>query len=502
MMEGQTDDLRTSTDVIPKIPDQTLGAIADFTQQIVDQSEQSKIHAAASSAQLDLSALSNDYQIKNQSDPLGGLDDYKTQRQAILDKYGDNISPFFQQEWTNKAQDLSESNDASMQVWGLKQAKDNTVLNMNSSLRDSFTLANQNGAQFGQSGGDISSMLNFAQAKQNIQQFGNDHLGATTTADMLFNFNKDYAKSFVAGVASTSPQRAAQLMQDPQIKDQFTSEEQDQMIGLIKTTDKAQQLDQSYSQGMKNADVTDLINNTQLNYFQKRQQIDQMDLNGEISSKVAAQARRVLTSSKNVDSVTDQQLMSDTVTSMYDLNANSTGNNSDYLKGVENIQAGILKAQNDGKLSVIDASKLNNQLRTLTSARVSSATQSVGNTFYDANQTFNVLPPEQRGAATRQLFDWQYNAQQNGPPPSKQQMAAQAHVITDNINTQRRAAAQATIAKTSGLTVGGGFTSGALSDDDLQVLKDNGFTQDDAKETAQRYGLNPGDVVNRLRKGK
>lgn len=508
MVEGGTEDLRQVTNVVPdKGAGQVEGAIADMGEQILDQANKSQLVSSMSKAQLDIAKLNNDYQIANQADPFKNMDQLKQNRQAIIDKYGSNISPFYQEEWNEKAAQLNENNDASVQAWGFKQSKDNTVLNVNTSLRDTMTLASANGTKFGQGQGNIDALLNFQQARQNIQQFGNEHLGETETNNLLFNFNKDYARSFVAGVASTNPARAAELMNDPRIAGQFDTQQKDEMIGVIKSTDKAQKLQQSFSEGVNNSQIMDLVNDPKLNYFEKRQQIDTLDMQGQISSKAAAAARRVLSSSKNVDSVTDEGFMSDTITKIYDLNNTSGLSNADYLTGAKNIQTDIMDAQSKGQLNVVDAHKLNDQMRTLTASRLSGATQGVASSFGDATKSFETLPPELRGTATRQLFDAQYKAQQtNGTSLTKDQMTTTAQQITDQINTKRRQAAQATIAKVNGssaLTTGGGMTAGQpLSDDDLQLLKDNNFTQDDANETAKRYGINPGDVVRRLRNGK
>lgn len=510
MNEGQTEDIRQETRVTPAIPSQVIGVLADTGEKIMDQAQQSRIQSQGSSAQLALADLQNQYQTANQADPAANIGQYNQQRQQILDQYGSTINPFYKQDWVNHTQNIKENNDAAMEAWQIKQSKENFVVNVNQSLKDNFTLANQNGSQYGQGKGDIDSFLNFAGARKNIEEFGNQHLGETTTQAMLMDFNKDYAKSFIAGVAETNPQKAAQLMNDPRIKDTFSSEQQDEMIGLIKTIDKHQQLQQSYAQGMGNADIMGIVNAPDMNYFQKRQQIDMMDAQGSISSKAAASARRLLTSTKNVDSVTDEKTMADIITQASDLNSTAGMSNADYLVGVKNIQEKILEAQGKGQLNVIDSQKLTNQVRSLTQARIASATGAVGNDFADANKIFQGLPPEMRNSATRQLFYQQSDSQEKGLPPlTKEAMTAKAHQIVDGLNGQRRAAALQTVnnvtrANTgSQLSAGGGMDyNEQVAPEDLSFLKSKDFTPDDVKETAARYGMNPADVIRKMKDAK
>lgn len=505
MVEGQTDDIRQSTNVVATQPDQLLGAAADLGEKVLDQAAQSQIQANSSKAQIAVANLQNQYQIDNQGDPTANLAQYQKQRQTLLDQFKPS-NAFYNQDWNEKSQNLADNNDDAMNVWAIRQSKENVVQNVNQSLKDNFLLANQNGMQYGNGQGDIDSFLNFTEAKKNISEFATEHLGATTTASMLMDYNKDYAKSFISGVAQSNPQKAAQLMSDPRVTSQFTTEQQDEMVQLIKTTDKRQQLQKSFAEGSNQADVMDIINDPTMNYFQKRQKIDEMDVQGGLSSKAAASARRLLTSDKNVDSVTDEATMSDIITQTSDLNATPGISNGDYLTGIKNIQTKIMDAQSAGKLNVIDAKKLSNQIRSLTAAKVAGASGSVGNDFYDANQVFKDLPPEMRLGATRQLFYAQTDPQQSGQPaPSKADLVAKAHGIVDNMNQQRRTNAQAVITKVNppaGFTAGGGLSQGPLSQDDMDFVKTKGFTQDDVNETATRYGMNPQDVVKKLRDGK
>jgi hypothetical protein len=172
--------------------------------------------------------------------------------------------------------------------------------------------------------------------------------------------------------------------------------------------------------------------------------------------------------------------MAEIINQVYDLNANSASNASDYLRGVQNVQEKILEKQANGDLTAPDAGKLNKQLVTLTNKRISDATQQVGNEFYDANQKFNTLPPEYRGEATRQLF---YAS--DGKGYTKEQYDAQAHTIIDSINQKRRAAA---------LTV----VNNAAAND-ARFLQSIKASPADIAETARKYHITEAEVMRQLR---
>lgn len=488
MQEGYTDDLRRVTDVVAP-QDYTASVIAQGAEEIIAQGQKSKIQANASAAQLGLAQLTQDYQVKNQSDPYGGLDGFKQQRQSLLDSYGSQISPFYKSEWDDTTRQISENNDAGIQTWGLKQTRVNSQVNMNSSVRDTMRLANVNGQQLGTGNGDLTSMLNYSDAKQRLYDYGNEHLGEETTKESLMNFDKDYLKSFVSGVAQTNPQRAAQILNDPSVADKLTTQERDEMISMTRITQRQNNINQSMQLTGGTGDLTEILNDQNKNYFQKRLTIDQMELNGQVPTKTASLARRVLTSQKNVDSVTDSSLMGNIVTQIYDLNSNAGTNNSDYLKGVQDIQHQVLEAQDNGKLNVLDAQKLNNQIRTLTSAKVASATNAVGSSFQDANKLFQTLPPEMRGEATRQLF---YQTTSDNTPQTPQQSLTAAQGIVDKMNAQRRQNALQVVNQAQQVP----------TPDDLNFVKTKGYSQADVTETAQKYGISEAQVIQRLRAKK
>lgn len=484
MAQRDTTNFREVTQVVAKNQNTLLSAGAEIGAEIIRQGQEAKINENMSKAQIELSALENKYQIDFENDPLGGMDEYKQNRQAIFDNLGEQISPLYRKYWNDAARKITLQNDATQQGWALKQTRVNTVKAVNASMKNNFLQANLDGQKFGKSDeSEINAYINFENSKSALAAFGNKNLGETTTTSMLSGYGKDYMKSFISGVAESNPKKAAELLASDQVKGMFKSDEIDTMENIVRKSQKRAEIG-SLFQEMQNEDkVTDLVSDQEGDYFSKRLQIDTMEMNGQISTTTAEKARRVLTSQKNVDNVTSTPVMAEIVNQMYDLNAVADTSSGDYLNGVQNIRNRILTDQEKGKLTPQDAQKLNGQLRTLTAQRTAQATQSVAMGFYESNQKFNSLPPEYRGEATRQLF---YKSQ--GQDFTPEQLDAEANKIVDNINKGIR---QETVKRLD-----------KINAPDEDFLKSIGASMDDVKETAKIYGISEQEVIQRLKAQK
>lgn len=471
------------TAVTPEEPNSTALGIAAIGDKVAETSEQSKVLIGSTKLHVGYKQLDAQFRSQYAGDPTNaqGLQDLAEARKNLSDTMGDDISPFFQRQWQEKSAELAGQSDVSNEVWTVHQQRVNTVANVNTSIRTYTDMANHDGQAYGTSGAtDGGNIMNFLTARQQIEQFGSTNLGAEKTGVLLKNFNSDYVKAFVSGVAETSPQRAVELLNNPDVQSNFTTEERGEMLEQVARVKRQQALAQTLTTTQNNSSLPDIVNNPETTYYEKRAQIDQLDMQGAITPKAAAASRRVIKSSNDLDTQTDTPVMADIINRTYDLNASAATNGSEYLLGVQNLQHEILDKQASGQLTAPDAAKLNKQLTDLTSKKISDATQQVGNEFYDANQKFNALPPEYRGEATRQLFYASY-----GNSYTKQQYAAQAQAIIDNTNAKRRADAQksADIMATSNTT----------------LLKSLNASPADVTATAKKYGITEQEVIHRLR---
>lgn len=475
----------TVTNVTPEVDTTTsmADAVGDVAAQAAQMSASGKALAATAATQTGFRQLDSQFRLQNADNPTDpkAIAQLQAARQKIIDEQGANIPAIAMRDYTNKTVELATQSDDLNAAWATKQQIRNGVNNLQTGRVTYLNAANSAGQAFAQDpDSDIASALDYKQAMASMHQYADPVLGADKTGAFLKDFNTDYVKSFIAGVAQTSPQRAAQLLQDPNIAQHFSTQDIGDMAQVIQKTTKQQALIQSESTVHNTVDLSSVINDDSKTYYEKRAAIDQADMAGDVTPKAAAAARRVLTSQSDLDAQTDTPVMSDIISKVYALNATATTSPDDYLVGVKNIQQDVLDMQATNKLTSKDATKLNNEIGNLTNAKLASATNTAGSEFYDANQKFNVLPPEYRGQATRALF---YAA--HGQNLSPQQLNIQAQQVIDQINKGRRVAAQNTLQ--------------GVQQSDTEFLNGMHVTPDMIAHTAQKYGISQQEVITQLR---
>jgi len=473
----------TVTNVTPLDPDtgNVTNLAADIGDQVANMSAQSKALAATAQTSQAFRQLDTQFRLQNADNPNdpAALADYRASRQDIVQQIGQTVPNIAQRDYFSKTIELGQASDTSNQLWTTKQLVRNATNNLQTGAQSYYDQANQAGKDFAQNGGDIDQVLQYAQANQTLHQFANPVIGADRTGEFLKDFNANYAKSFVAGVAETNPQQAAALLQQPAIAQHFTTQDVGDMVQLIQKTQKQQQLAQSLQTTKNDGQLVDIVNDPNSGYYDKRVAIDKLNMSGAVTPSAAEKAMRVLNSQNDLDSQTDTPQMADVINKVYDLNAQAASKPDDYLAGVRDIQQQVLALQANNQLTARDAGKLNKEINDLTSAKLASATNTAGNEFYDANQSFSVLPPEYRGQATRALFYASHG--QNLTP---QQLKTQAGQVIDQINAQRRQQALTTVSRIG-------------SDDAL--LQAAGYTRQDVQETATKYNTTPDAVIRAMR---
>lgn len=229
MARRDINNLNTVTDVVAKEPDHLLETASALGEQIIKQSQEAKIVENMSAAQLDLGKLSDDYQTQYEGDPFNkqGLEELRSARQGVLDKYGESISPVFRRAWNENAQKISSSNESQVQAWGYKQSAVNSKTSLIAATQNHLTQAQLDGEAFGKSTAQgIGSFSNFITAKQSLEEFGAAHLGETSTQEVTKDFSEDYAKVFVSGVAHTNPVKALKMLDNEQVRSAFTKPEE------------------------------------------------------------------------------------------------------------------------------------------------------------------------------------------------------------------------------------------------------------------------------------
>lgn len=477
----------TVTNVTPKVPDTgIMTGVADVADKIAETSANAKALNATAQTALAFRQLDVAYREQtagNPNDP-NALSQLQAARSQVVAQIGTQVPAIASREYQSKTIELGQSSDKLNEFWGMHQQIRNAGSDLKTAETTQINMANMQGQEFGSSGadmGNLNAVMNFEAAQSSIKSFVTPVIGDPQTAAYLKNFSSNWVKSFVAGVAEKNPQTAATMLQRPEIAGHFSSQDVGDMADVIKKTERQQQLIQTLQTTKNDGSLADIINDPDTSYFDKRSTIDQMDAAGSISPKAAAASRRVIKDKEDVDAQTDTPAMADIINKAYDLNANASSNADDYLRGTQNLHQQVLEAQAANTLTGRDASKVTRQINDLTSKKLADATNTAGMEFYDANQKFNVLPPEYRGQATRALF---YAG--DGKNFTPQQYSAQADQVIQQINNQRRASAISTLGNAN------------MSDDDFLKTIPNASPAA-IKETAQKYGISEQQVVLQLR---
>lgn len=476
------------TNVTPQLPqDGALTAGMEVMDQIANSSAAAKALSASMQTSLAFRQLDQQYRqtaASNPNDPQA-LSNLQSQRASVITEMGKNVPSIAMRDYQQHAIELQKASDVSNTFWGTRQMVSNTKADIQTGYKSGIDQGAMDGEQFAKSGSpatEIEGALHFAQLHQQMLKFSTPILGADKAAQLTKNFDSDYTKSFVARVAETNPQMADALLQQPSIGQHFTPQDIDDMGAVIRRTQRNQQLIKSGQITMNDAGLTEVVNDPESTYFEKRAKIDKLDMEGAVSPKAASAARRVIKSSNDLDSQTDTPVMASIINKAYDLNASAAMDADGYLVGVRNIQHEVLTAQADGQLTAPDAKKLSSQLTNLTNAKLSAATQTAGMEFYDANQVFNSLPPESRGQATRALFYAGY-----GQKWTPAQYKTQANTIVDQINTSRRQQAN-------------DMVNSLLPSNDAEFLKTvPNASASSIAATAKKYGITEQEVIQQLR---
>jgi len=223
---------QTVTNVVAEAPSlfDTLAPVtAEMGEDIIRKSQEAKIVENLSSAQLEIGQLSNQFQTQYEGDPFNeqGLKDFRSQRQGIIDKYGEGISPLFGRAWKDSATKLTSSNDLATQGWAYKQAEVNTKTSLINTAQNNLVKTGLDGEAFANGSMTLpEALLNIHTGLDSMRGFGNENLGATSTDAIMHDLGQDHIKTFISSVAKTNPVMALRLMENEAVKSEVTNQDE------------------------------------------------------------------------------------------------------------------------------------------------------------------------------------------------------------------------------------------------------------------------------------
>lgn len=229
--------------VAKETPNFAQGAL-NFTENLVAVANEAKINNNISQAQLELGKLTNEYQLKYQSNPQGGMTEFNSARDQIYAKYGADISPIYKNQWIQQTRELSARTDLNMQNWQFQQGKVNAVNDVNEAMKNNLEQADMNGQAYGAGTvTELKSVLDYQSSYNKIFQTGSKAIGVESAKEQMDGYKTKYISEFLGGVASTNSERAKELLNDKEISGMLTSaDKQNIMSKIIKTEGVEQDL--------------------------------------------------------------------------------------------------------------------------------------------------------------------------------------------------------------------------------------------------------------------
>lgn len=226
MAQRNIENFREVTTQAADKPNEFVAMGAELGQKLIIQGQEAQMTKDISAASLELNQLSNDYRIKYEGDPTAGIQEYREARNAIFEKYGENVSPLLKGAWNESVNKLTASNDAKQEGWAYEQSYKNKVTYTNKTMENYLSQASLDGQSFGSNETTaVEAFTNYGLAQQQLEEYGTKNLGSETTAGMLEGFEGDYIKTFVSGAIETNPERGLKLLEDERVQQSMKPQE-------------------------------------------------------------------------------------------------------------------------------------------------------------------------------------------------------------------------------------------------------------------------------------
>lgn len=477
------------------------GVVADYAFREKAALDTVKLNDTVLSYQKDIIDASDKLRQQHAGNPEGFADMFETESAKIQDVYLKQLGGGkLKQQFRTTAKELNLRNYERNLSW----QRERSVSMMAETLENSAQTNEALAYRYGQDGGSLEELLNNADASTVAAATLMD---PEKVADVNETMRRGTVNNYLQGLLASGRTGDAKKILDSKKYDSLLGGDGlASGYGAIETTQKSLEAAQKKallasreadiaSQLQNETNLSDLLSGDDLSYEEKIAEVNRLDFNGLVRDDFAVEARRYLGSEKEINAVTNSDEMAGIVTRMYDLNEIADISPNDYLDGISQIKKEIMAKRSSGDLSRDDEKKLNGQMKTLMSAKTSEATKAVSLSFGEARKMIEQqIPAGYRGEAIRKLFylTAEPRAEAGKDKDQRQELKnlykVKAKQVIDEINLDLRNKA---IKKLEDVK--------KPQDDTESFLKEKGYTMDDVKETAAKYGMSEAQVINTLR---
>lgn len=237
------------THVVAPQRGEVLKAAVDISSGIVANRMNAQLTSALANAQSDITELQMTYRIDNALEPEKGRDEYKAKRDAVISKARGSVSPLVNMDFNAGIQNVIINDDVSFKAWETQQNQKITIEHLNNAMAVSYKTATVDGRNYGMNpNAELTPLLNHSFLENNIESFTDDvSMPEKMSKGILSNYNEDYVKSFLSGVAEVNPTEALLLTGRDDVREMFnTSEEfikfEKSLLSRKKTFDQIEKL--------------------------------------------------------------------------------------------------------------------------------------------------------------------------------------------------------------------------------------------------------------------
>lgn len=225
----------------------TLGAYAgallpaaQSLQEMVKEQQEIKMDSLGVEARMKMNDVTNEWRLQNQSNPNdpAALKDLQSQYDSILGEYRGQIDPMYRSQWDIRGNKLKGAFDVENQNWGFRQRQENAKNDIANSVDNFYKLA----YSYGQSGDINKALADFGVSYERLLDYGAKNLGTEDAATLLKDYQSEYAKNYIAGLAETNPQAALNALKDERIKDALGADGLTMASKVITVANKRQKL--------------------------------------------------------------------------------------------------------------------------------------------------------------------------------------------------------------------------------------------------------------------
>ena len=189
----------------------------EISQKIKEQNEDARINNTITQMNVDLMKQTEEWKTKYSANPNSkeGKAFLNDAYKQTIDSYANNFEGRYKNKFMRSSADLMNKYRITNESWQLAQNKENTVTQINDSIKNSINEAYQTG----RTGNIGQSAVNFETYYNNLAALGNNVIGEAETAKLLKNYKSDYYKSAIAGLLDEPPERALQVLESKEIID-------------------------------------------------------------------------------------------------------------------------------------------------------------------------------------------------------------------------------------------------------------------------------------------